>query len=318
MKNKYSLVVLTYNQENTVKEAVYAALNQRCEPLEILVSDDCSSDQTFQIITDLVTKYTGQHKIVVNQNPQNLGLIEHINYIHELASGDVIIVAAGDDISLPNRCQKIISIFEEKQPLLVCSHARVIDKDGNTEESGYLSASLYNQVSVKVAASSPALYLGATGAWHRNLYSKYGPIAKGAYEDLVLGFRAVLEDKYYVIKDELVTYRLGYGITSSPFKMRTEADFLRDRLDQFIVMCAVLCQRRKDAVTFGHHQNSEIISEIDKKIKYFKIRASYYNTDRHAFRINLCQHPILAIKCILSEKNRLRKFRHRRKMRLKP
>lgn len=317
MKYTYTLVILTYNQSKMVVGAVQAALKQECLAIEILISDDCSNDGTFELVQREIENYTGIHKVILNRNKQNLGLIGHVHRVHEIASGDVIIVAAGDDISLPHRCQKIINCFEENDTLLVCSHAKVVDKNDDEVTAGYLSASLYVGANVTTAALSSALYLGATGAWHRDLYYKYGPIETNAYEDLVLGFRAVLENKYYVIKEKLVVYRLGYGITSSSSEIITEAKFFRHRLGHFIVMCAVLHQRRKDAVTFGHHQNSNLIREINEKIKYFQIRSSYYTIDKRAFFLNLWRHPILAIKCILSEKNYLRKFRYKRKMQLK-
>ena len=115
----FSLVLLTYNQEKFVAEAVKAALSQQCSPIEILITDDCSNDTTFDIIREIAEIYNGPHKVILNRNDKNLGLLQHIDKAHELSSGEVIIIAAGDDISNPNRCQKIIDCFKSESPLLV-------------------------------------------------------------------------------------------------------------------------------------------------------------------------------------------------------
>ena len=204
----FSLILLTYNQEKFVSQAVNAALSQDCDPIEILISDDCSNDKTFDIVQNFVKNYRGPHKILLNRNHKNLGLSRHIDKVHELSSGDVIIVAAGDDISHPNRCQKIIDCFENKSPLLVFSDADVIDSNGQESSHGYSTATLYKSNDILEIAQSGSLYLGATGAWHRNLYDKYGPLEEYAYEDLVFGFRAALEKNFYILHESLVTYRL--------------------------------------------------------------------------------------------------------------
>ena len=70
-----SLILLTYNQEKFVSQAVIAALSQRCDPLEILITDDCSNDRTFDIVQDIVKNYNGPHKVLLNRNNKNLGLL---------------------------------------------------------------------------------------------------------------------------------------------------------------------------------------------------------------------------------------------------
>src|SRR4051794_34557301 len=95
--------VMTYNQSRFVREAVQGALAQTYQPLEILFSDDCSTDGTFEIIQETVKNYSGPHTIVLNRNERNLGVSEHLNKIVALANGELIIAADGDDVSNPHR-----------------------------------------------------------------------------------------------------------------------------------------------------------------------------------------------------------------------
>ena len=57
------------NQERFIREAVEAAFAQTYSPLEIILSDDCSEDRTFEIMCEMAKAYRGPHRIVLNRNP---------------------------------------------------------------------------------------------------------------------------------------------------------------------------------------------------------------------------------------------------------
>ena len=62
-----TFALLSYNQETYVREAIESAFVQTYEPMEIILSDDCSSDQTFKIMKDMARNYCGPKKIIVSQ-----------------------------------------------------------------------------------------------------------------------------------------------------------------------------------------------------------------------------------------------------------
>src|SRR4051812_14455329 len=68
-----TFVLFSYNQERYIREAVAGALAQTYQPLKIVISDDCSTDRTFEIVREMASAYTGPHKIVLRRNPKNLG-----------------------------------------------------------------------------------------------------------------------------------------------------------------------------------------------------------------------------------------------------
>ncbi|MDP6474553.1 MAG: glycosyltransferase [Alphaproteobacteria bacterium] len=96
-----SFLLPAYNQEAFVRDAVRSVLAQDYEPLEIILSDDCSSDRTFEIIENEASAYKGPHSVVLNRNEMNLG-IEHINKLQQLASGTILVTGHGDDLSMPS------------------------------------------------------------------------------------------------------------------------------------------------------------------------------------------------------------------------
>lgn len=133
--NKYplaSLIVVFYKQEKFVKDTIEGALSQTYQNLEIILSDDNSPDNTFEEITKAVKDYQGPHKIIVNRNERNMGLVPHINKaLFELSHGDYIFLNGGDDISLSERVERGVKAFEDNLEVAGVTFSRVIiDKNG--------------------------------------------------------------------------------------------------------------------------------------------------------------------------------------------
>lgn len=307
----YSLtyILLTYNQRDTVKAAVESALEQDTQPMEIVISDDCSSDGTFAEVEATVSGYSGPHRVILNRNPENLGLAGNLAKVHDLSTGDIIVAAAGDDLSEPQRCQRILETFVAEDPLLLCSYAKVIDPAGQPVSGDFRTAVFYgDEWSLKQVARSKSLYIGATGAWHRSLYEDFGPMAPGTYEDLVLGFRAALRDRVSVIKEELVSYRLGYGITSSDAYLPDVASFKKRRLNGFLAQKAVMQQREADAREFGLSEQSPVMGVLKKEQRKAELCISYYQDTSLAFAAKALRHPLLMLVAVRTERRRARKF----------
>ena len=72
-----TLFLFSYNQEKYIKQAVESALAQDYPNLEVIISDDHSTDNTVGIIQSIIQDYSGKHKVALNINPTNLGIGEH-------------------------------------------------------------------------------------------------------------------------------------------------------------------------------------------------------------------------------------------------
>lgn len=274
MSHTYSFVLLTYNQEGTIGDSVRSALAQEGPPLEILVSDDCSTDGTFETMQAAVSDYCGPHKVVLNRNPQNLGVNRHLNQSIKQSSGEVIIAGAGDDLSLPERALKVAYAFEQEGALLAHSRAIVEDVQGNPASYPYeTKAAFFRTTDVRKVATAKALYLGATCAWHKDLFRKYGPIPETpVYEDLILGFRAALEERVVLIPDETVRYRIGGGVTTTKVEAIKSSDILPQRERELQRELNVLRQRRKDLQTFGVEKYPEVESRLAEREQHVRTR----------------------------------------------
>jgi glycosyltransferase involved in cell wall biosynthesis len=108
-----TFAVVAYKQEEYVREAVEAAFAQTYSPLQIILSDDCSPDRTFEIMQEMAAAYTGPHTICLNRNAVNKHIGGHVNEVMRLARGALMIGAAGDDISVPQRVERNFEVWDE-------------------------------------------------------------------------------------------------------------------------------------------------------------------------------------------------------------
>jgi len=211
-----TLFVMTYNQEAFVAEALKSAFSQTYSPLEILVSDDCSTDKTFEIAQSLVASYNGPHHVVLTRNETNLGFIGNINKIFLLAKGELLVMNCGDDVSLPDRVKILADDWfrYDKKPYALVSSYWPLSYNGKRvyRPSVFKETGLVKLNKIEMLEKYPS-YVGATAAYRPELMQVFGPITQKSYEDGVLFLRARLLGDLLVVKEKLLLYRQG-GVSS--------------------------------------------------------------------------------------------------------
>jgi len=127
-----TFALFAYNQEKYIREAIEGAFAQTYEPLEIIISDDFSTDRTFEIIKEMERKYRGKHSLYIQQNKCNLGVSQHVNGVIGRAKGKYLVASAGDDVSLPERTALTVEILEKSPEAKFCDTSYIsIDKNGD-------------------------------------------------------------------------------------------------------------------------------------------------------------------------------------------
>ena len=212
-----TFALFAYNQEAYIREAVQSALAQSYSPLQIVISDDSSTDATFSIIEEEVSGYNGPHRILLNCNTKNLGIGAHVNRMMELAEGELIVAAAGDDISLPERVSQLVEAWKASGFQADSLHSAVIrmTPEGKRCDLFFLKGCRRTSPHDFIKRS---VILGATHAWTKRVFDKFGKLNPNVVsEDRVIGFRSSLCGGVQYIDVPLVMYRLG-GISSTGFK----------------------------------------------------------------------------------------------------
>jgi glycosyltransferase involved in cell wall biosynthesis len=125
-----TFALFAYNQEGYIREAVAGALAQEYTPLEIIISDDCSDDRTFNIIQEIKRSYEGPHRVVVRQTEKNCGTLLHVADVAKNARGELLVLAAGDDISKINRVTVLHEAWKRTGAWGLSSRFDRIDAEG--------------------------------------------------------------------------------------------------------------------------------------------------------------------------------------------
>lgn len=155
-----TFALFAYNQEKYIREAIEGAFSQTYEPLEIILSDDCSSDKTSEIMQEMAAAYEGPHKVVVRQNNANAGIIDHVLNVAADANGAIMVVAAGDDVSFPERCQRLAESWMYARPAAIYSGCADIDDNGAVISKENFPEPLLRVQKLFEGCSSPKRYDG--------------------------------------------------------------------------------------------------------------------------------------------------------------
>ena len=214
-----SFLVLGYNQEDYIRDTIAAAFAQTYAPLQIVLSDDCSSDRTFQIMREMAETYDGPHEVLLNRNDPNLGIVGNVNRLMEIATGALIVKNDGDDISAPERTAKLVEAWEASGRRAKSLFSSVMRVDENGRDLELLTLDQGHGLSMRTIIEDSSPYnivkknlwvLGAAAAWTRGVFEVFGPIDRAAIvEDAVIPFRAAALGDIVYIEEPLVRYRIG-------------------------------------------------------------------------------------------------------------
>lgn len=130
-----SAVIITYNQQNFIEETLRSVLEQDYEGLEVVVSDDGSTDSTPRIIRALAAEYPD--RLVPILDPRNAGITANTNRALRACRGELITFLGGDDLMLPGKIGAQAG-FMRAHPEVAISHHDVEVFDSDTGRTLYL------------------------------------------------------------------------------------------------------------------------------------------------------------------------------------
>ncbi|MDZ7736229.1 MAG: glycosyltransferase [Gammaproteobacteria bacterium] len=249
-----TLIFPCYQQSRFVREALGSVLLQTYSPLQIVISDDCSTDGTYKIVKRMVEAYDGPHQVKLHRNATRMG-VENYNTLMELADGEFIVVAHSDDVSMPHRCERLIRAWQQNDVSLLASNAYWITNRGqyirkkNPPDPGH-PPNIH-----EMARYGRIKHIGGpTLAWERAVFDTFGPLSnkKSPFiTDWILPFRAALLKGIYYIDEPLLNIRMHTGARSRIFLGYQDHDAnqetsLANRLTQFLYFYETLINSRDD------------------------------------------------------------------------
>ena len=121
-----TVLMPVYNAAAYIEDTICSILAQTFKKFEFLIIDDCSTDQSLNIIRSF-----SDSRIVVHSNEANLGQTKSLNVGLKLASGKYVAINDADDLSLPGRLEKEL-FFLERHPeyVVVGASSFIMNKEG--------------------------------------------------------------------------------------------------------------------------------------------------------------------------------------------
>jgi glycosyltransferase involved in cell wall biosynthesis len=125
LKQKPVFIALaTYNGEKFLHEQLDSIYNQTYKNIEVIASDDCSTDGTVEILKEYKKKYGLKYFV----NKKNSGFVKNFEKAISKCKGDYIALADQDDIWMPDKIERLVSEIGDYS--LICSDAELIDGRG--------------------------------------------------------------------------------------------------------------------------------------------------------------------------------------------
>ncbi len=211
MNTLISVVVCTYNGEKFISEQLKSIIQQTLPPDEIIVSDDCSNDNTIMIAENILRKSGISYK--VHKNEQNINATANFEQAMGMAAGDIIFTSDQDDVWGKNKIEIITKEFLKYDCMLVFTNAEVVDQNLNS-----LGFDLWHEMEIDITKDEMDNYFnkmiqgnivtGATMAVSKKLYSLSVPFYANFFHDAWLALNATQYGKIIAIDKCLIKYRM--------------------------------------------------------------------------------------------------------------
>ena len=198
-----SVIMGIYNVAESLPTCIESILNQTYKNWELIMCDDCSTDNTYEIANSYAKKYSN---IKVIKNGKNMRLAYSLNQCLSMAKGEYIARMDADDICLPQRFEKQVEFLNNNKEFMVVGSALIpFDENGEREVRKIKEYPVARDMKRGVTFFHPTIMMRKEAYDQLNGYYVSKRTRKG--QDLDLWFRFYAEGfKGYNIQEPLLKY----------------------------------------------------------------------------------------------------------------
>lgn len=122
-----TIAIPTYNRVDKLKKCIELVMKEiQDRPIEVMVSDNASTDNTQQVMEEIQKEYP---QIMYYRNKENVGADRNFLNCYEKAKGDYIWLIGDDDMLLPNAIDTILEALEEKPVFLHLNTSNLVSSE---------------------------------------------------------------------------------------------------------------------------------------------------------------------------------------------
>lgn len=245
---KLTLAICLYNAEQYIAETLQSVLQQTMQDFHLLIVNDCSTDNSVEVVKRFFTKNPRQYELVSFETNQGIGYARHFAEQH--ATTPYMMFLDADDILKLNAIELMYTkITSDNDLMAVGCYLEYINEKGKKIGGGLFLGETTKEGFYEKAKNKKLIFMQPTAIYDRNLALSIGgyqidgyPEGKPRYQDYCedLDLWTRMSDLYkegkaiVVIPKVLCSYRKGGGLSSSSFnmiiKMRyTKTNLLRRR-----------------------------------------------------------------------------------------
>lgn len=141
-----SIGVPNFNYSRYICFALNSIVEQSYQNIEIIIVDDCSTDNSITVIENWIYKYSGGMHIKFIKNKSNLGLTEVCNIVLENSRGKYFQTLDADDLLLPGKIERQVELLEENaNAAFIYSDIGLINETGKIIKKSYLQHIRYDE-----------------------------------------------------------------------------------------------------------------------------------------------------------------------------
>ncbi|UWZ97317.1 glycosyltransferase [Vibrio splendidus] len=258
------VAIFTYKQQEYIEAAIDSIYNQTVWPKTLYIFDDCSPDNTGEVIDSVVERAPEGLSIEVIKNDVNVGLVSQYNKLIGKFDNTLVVIQAGDDVSKPHRLETQYDSWKQSPDVkLVLSQFDKIDQNGHFVSGRDINEKFEHSIPYIVSRKvTPA---GCTAAIDSDLFNEFSPIKKEVInEDRVFIVRSLLKGKTVKIMESLIDYRYNVGI--STLESESKEKYISTWKTTFARELVDISVNISDCQAMGHDEFIKALKEREKYI----------------------------------------------------
>ena len=210
MEEQIDILLATYNGEKYIREQIESILNQSYKNIKLIISDDCSKDNTINILKEYEKK---DNRIKLYIQKENVGVVKNIEFLLNKIESDLYMLSDQDDVWLSEKVEKTYETLKNNNADFVFGDLEVVDKTLNTIYSSFGDFMLLNRKIDKYINTDKLNYLCVTGCTvlsKKSLVKKILPlpvISKYLIHDHWIGLISSLNGKMVYMHEKYIKYR---------------------------------------------------------------------------------------------------------------
>lgn len=134
-KTLISVIVPSFNHEEFISDCLESMIQQTYKNIEIVVGDDCSTDNSWEIIKSYRKKLEDRFSnVILFHNEENLGITANLNKMLKVCHGEYIKMASGDDFFCPDCIEKMLEYALDNPSLgVIWTNGYVVPEDSHPD-----------------------------------------------------------------------------------------------------------------------------------------------------------------------------------------